>query len=111
MTLLLEIIKQTHGYNSVVNDIGQHPILVWIVGGLIAGFIASMIVNSHGEGIIRDILLGIVGSVIGGFIFEYFGWGSVTGLNLMSLLIAVVGGVIFLVVYHAIFRRYRRARY
>jgi uncharacterized membrane protein YeaQ/YmgE (transglycosylase-associated protein family) len=111
MVLLLEIIKQTHDYGWIVNDIERHPVLVWIVGGLIAGFIASMIVHSRGEGVIRDILLGIVGSIIGGWIFDYFGWGKVTGLNLTSLLIAVVGGVIFLVVYHAIFRRYRRARY
>src|SRR5438270_13053083 len=90
---------------SMLNSIGPHPILVWMIGGLVAGFIASKIVNSRGEGIIRDILLGIVGSIIGGLIFNYFGWGRVTGLNLMSLLIAVVGGVVFLVVFHALFRR------
>src|SRR6476620_8704265 len=107
MVLLLEIIKQTHEYDGIFNDIERHPVLVWIIGGLIAGFIASRIVNSRGEGIIRDILLGIVGSIIGGWIFDYIGWGKVTGLNLVSLFIAVIGGVIFLVVYHSVFLRSR----
>jgi uncharacterized membrane protein YeaQ/YmgE (transglycosylase-associated protein family) len=111
MMLLITLIKQSYDYTSVLNDISQHPILVWLISGLISGFIASLIVNSHGIGVIRDILLGIVGAVIGGWIFNYFGWGKVTGLNLMSLLIGVVGGVVFLVVYHLIFRRPRRATY
>jgi uncharacterized membrane protein YeaQ/YmgE (transglycosylase-associated protein family) len=108
--LLLEIIKPNEQFASISNEIAKHPIALWIIGGLIAGYIASRIVNSRGEGIVRDILLGIVGSVIGGWIFDYYRWGKVTGFNLMSLLIAVVGGVIFLVVYHALFRRYRFRR-
>jgi uncharacterized membrane protein YeaQ/YmgE (transglycosylase-associated protein family) len=119
MILLFVIIKQAQEFTSIINGINEHPVLVWIILGLIAGFIASKIVNSRGEGVIRDILLGIVGSVIGGWSFDFFelskvfGVVRVTGLNLMSLLIAVVGGVIFLVVYHGIFRRSisRRARY
>jgi uncharacterized membrane protein YeaQ/YmgE (transglycosylase-associated protein family) len=89
----------------------QQPLVIAIILGLVAGFIASKLVNSRGLGIIRDILLGIVGSVIGGWVFNHFGWGKVTGLNLMSLFIAVVGGVIFLVVYHALFRNSTRNRY
>jgi uncharacterized membrane protein YeaQ/YmgE (transglycosylase-associated protein family) len=79
--------------------------LAWIVLGLLAGFIGSKIVNRTGEGIIRDVLLGIVGAIIGGYLFSLFGAAGVTGLNLYSVLVAVVGAVIFLVVYHALFRR------
>jgi uncharacterized membrane protein YeaQ/YmgE (transglycosylase-associated protein family) len=79
-------------------------ILAWIVLGLIAGFIGSKIVNKSGEGLILDILLGIVGAVLGGWIFNRFGASGVTGLNLYSLLVAVIGSVLFLVIYHAIRR-------
>ena len=79
-------------------------ILAWIVLGLIAGFIGSKIVNKSGEGMILDIILGIVGAVVGGFLFNQFGASGVTGLNLYSLLVAVVGSVLFLVIYHAIRR-------
>ncbi len=79
-------------------------ILAWIVLGLIAGFIGSKIVNKSGEGVILDILLGIVGAVLGGWLFSRFGAAGVTGLNLYSLLVAVVGSVLFLVIYHAIRR-------
>ena len=80
-------------------------ILAWIVLGLVAGFIGSKIVNKSGEGIIRDILLGVVGAFLGGFIFSLFGAQGVTGLNLWSLVVAVVGAVVFLLLYHALFRR------
>jgi len=80
-------------------------ILAWIVLGLVAGFIGSKIVNKTGEGIIRDILLGIVGAVVGGFLFRLVGFSGVTGLNLWSLLVAVVGAIVLLLLYHALFRR------
>jgi uncharacterized membrane protein YeaQ/YmgE (transglycosylase-associated protein family) len=79
--------------------------LAWIVLGLVAGFIGSKLVNKTGEGLIRDILLGVVGAIIGGYLFNLFGASGVTGLNLYSLFVAVVGAVVFLIVYHAIFRR------
>jgi len=82
-------------------------ILAWIVLGLIAGFIASKIVNKSGEGFVLDIVLGIVGAVIGGWLFNNFGMAGVTGVNLYSLLVAVVGAVVFLVLYHALFRNTR----
>ena len=78
--------------------------LAWIVLGLIAGFIGSKIVNRSGEGIFLDILLGIVGAVIGGWVFTRFGAAGVTGVNLYSILVAVVGSIIFLLVYHMIRR-------
>ena len=79
--------------------------IAWIVLGLIAGFIASKIVNKSGEGLLLDIILGIVGAIIGGYLFQTFGMVGVTGLNIYSVLVAVVGAVIFLVLYHALFRR------
>jgi len=78
--------------------------LAWIVLGLIAGFIGSKIVNKQGEGLILDIVLGIVGAIVGGWLFNTFGASGVTGLNLYSLLVAVIGSVVLLVVYHAIKR-------
>jgi uncharacterized membrane protein YeaQ/YmgE (transglycosylase-associated protein family) len=86
---------------------GAMSFLVWIVLGLVAGFIGSKLVNKSGEGLIRDILLGVVGAIVGGYLFNLFGASGVTGLNLYSVLVAVVGAVVFLVVYHAIFRRHR----
>jgi uncharacterized membrane protein YeaQ/YmgE (transglycosylase-associated protein family) len=78
--------------------------LAWIVLGLVAGFIGSKIVNRKGEGIILDIVLGIVGAVAGGWLFNTFGAAGVTGLNIYSLLVAVVGAIVLLVAYHAIRR-------
>ncbi len=79
-------------------------ILSWIVLGLVAGFLGSKIVNKKGQGILLDILLGIVGAVVGGWLFETFGGMGVTGLNLYSLVVAVIGAIVVLVVYHAIRR-------
>ncbi len=79
--------------------------LAWIVLGLIAGFIASLIVNKSGEGVLMDIILGIVGAVLGGWLFNTFGHTGVTGLNLYSILVAVVGAVIVLFLYHALVGR------
>ncbi len=79
-------------------------VLGWIVLGLIAGFIASKLVNKRGEGLSFDILLGIVGAVIGGWLFNAVGATGVTGFNVWSLFVAVVGAVVLLVVWHAIRR-------
>lgn len=78
--------------------------LAWIVLGLVAGFIGSKIVNKRGEGLFLDIILGIVGSIVGGWLFSMFGAHGVTGLNLYSFGVAVVGAIVVLVVYHAIRR-------
>ena len=77
--------------------------LAWIVLGLISGFIASKIVNKSGSGAVVDIVLGIVGAVVGGWLFNTIGHVGVTGVNLYSILVAVVGAVIVLFVYHALF--------
>jgi uncharacterized membrane protein YeaQ/YmgE (transglycosylase-associated protein family) len=85
-------------------------LLAWIILGLLAGFIGSKLVNKTGEGVILDIGLGIVGAVVGGFLFNLFGASGVTGLNAYSLLVSVIGAVLFLVAYHAI-RRHNLAWY
>lgn len=77
----------------------------WVLLGLISGFIGSKIVNKKGEGFFLDIILGIVGALVGGFIFSMLGAHGVTGFNLYSMFVAVVGAVVILLVYHAIFRR------
>jgi uncharacterized membrane protein YeaQ/YmgE (transglycosylase-associated protein family) len=79
-------------------------IIAWIILGLIAGFVASKIVNRTGEGVILDVLLGIGGAVFGGWLFHMFGMSGVTGVNVYSMVVATVGAVVFLVVYHALFR-------
>jgi uncharacterized membrane protein YeaQ/YmgE (transglycosylase-associated protein family) len=80
-------------------------ILSWIVLGGIAGWIGSILINRTGEGVFRDIVLGIVGGIIGGWIFAALGSTGVTGFNLWSLFVAVVGAVVILSLYHAIVRR------
>uniref|UniRef100_B0T3V9 Transglycosylase-associated protein n=1 Tax=Caulobacter sp. (strain K31) TaxID=366602 RepID=B0T3V9_CAUSK len=80
-------------------------ILAWIVLGLIAGFIASKIVNRSGGSLVLDLVLGIVGAVVGGFLFNQFGSAGVSGLNLYSLLVATVGAVVVLLIYHMLLGR------
>jgi uncharacterized membrane protein YeaQ/YmgE (transglycosylase-associated protein family) len=79
-------------------------ILAWIILGLVAGFIASKIVNKSGDGLLLDIGLGVVGAVVGGWLFNTFGMAGVSGLNLYSLAVAVLGAVVVLVAYHAVTR-------
>jgi uncharacterized membrane protein YeaQ/YmgE (transglycosylase-associated protein family) len=80
---------------------GVISILAWIVLGVIAGFIASRLVNKSGSGLVLDLVLGVVGAVVGGFLFNQFGAAGVSGLNIYSLLVAVVGAAVVLVIYHA----------
>jgi len=84
-------------------------ILAWLVLGLIAGFIASKIVNHSGSGALLDIVLGIVGAMVGGWLFNQFGHVGVNGFNIYSLVVATIGAVVILLIYHAIFGR--RATY
>jgi uncharacterized membrane protein YeaQ/YmgE (transglycosylase-associated protein family) len=80
-------------------------IVAWLVLGLIAGFLASLLVNKQGEGMLMDIVLGIVGAVVGGFIAQFAGFSGITGINIYSVLIAIGGAVVVLLVYHAMTRR------
>jgi uncharacterized membrane protein YeaQ/YmgE (transglycosylase-associated protein family) len=75
-------------------------ILAWVVLGVIAGFIASKLVNKTGSGLVMDLVLGVVGAVVGGFLFNQFGHAGVTGLNLYSLLVATLGAAVVLIIFH-----------
>jgi len=79
-------------------------ILAWVILGIVAGFIASKVVNKTGEGLVRDLILGVIGAIVGGWIMERFGEAGVSGLNLYSLVVSIVGAIIVLVAFHAIRR-------
>jgi uncharacterized membrane protein YeaQ/YmgE (transglycosylase-associated protein family) len=83
-------------------------IIAWIVLGLIAGVLAKLIMPGRDPGgIIVTILIGIAGALIGGFVFSWFGGGGVTGLNLGSIFVAVVGSLILLALYRVVAGRSR----
>ena len=78
-------------------------IISWLILGLIAGYIGSRIVNSSGQGFWLDIALGIVGAIVGGFLFSaVLSSEGITGLNIWSLIVAVVGSIVVLLIYHAV---------
>jgi len=78
-------------------------ILAWIIVGLIAGALAKMFVPGEGPGgILGDMLVGIVGAVIGGWVFNLFGHVGAYGLNLYSILVALVGAIILLMILRAV---------
>src|SRR5215471_2032837 len=82
-------------------------IIGWILLGLVAGFIGSKIMNKQGQGMLMDIVLGIVGAIVGGLLFSLFGATGVTGFNLYSLIVAVIGSVVVLWLYHMFIDRRR----
>jgi uncharacterized membrane protein YeaQ/YmgE (transglycosylase-associated protein family) len=82
-------------------------IVSWVLLGLIAGFIGSKLVNSQGQGLWLDIVLGIVGAIVGGFLFSIFGAEGITGFNIYSMIVAIVGSVVVLWIYHALVGRRR----
>src|SRR5215469_830792 len=97
---LLAIPAFAQGPNDTIPE--GAGIIAWIVVGLVGGFLASRIVNKTGEGLVRDIILGVIGGVIGGIIFRFFGGHGVTGVNIWSIFVAFVGGVVVLVIYHTL---------
>ena len=78
--------------------------VAWIILGLISGFIASKLVNKTGEGLVLDIVLGVVGAFVGGWLFSTFGMAGVSGLNIYSMVVAAIGAIVVLVAYHALVR-------
>lgn len=111
LVLYSSVAIDAYGRSSLRSLTGQTgeamSFLAWLLLGLIAGFVGSKIVNRRGEGIVLDILLGVVGAFAGGWLFHIFGARGVSGLNLYSLFVAVIGSVVLLVLYHAV--RPRRA--
>ena len=77
-------------------------IISWIILGLIAGYIGSKIVDKHGQGFWLNMALGIVGALVGGFLFDLFGASGVSGLNIYSMIVAIIGSVVVLLVYNAV---------
>lgn len=78
-------------------------VLAWIVVGIIAGWLAKMVVRGEGPGgILGDLLIGVIGAIIGGWVFNYFGHPGVTGLNIGSIVVAFVGGIILLLIMRAV---------
>lgn len=77
-------------------------IIGWLILGLVAGFIASKLYAGSGQGAVLDIVLGIVGAFVGGFLFSLIGAAPVTGFNLYSMFVAVVGAVVVLWLYHTV---------
>ena len=79
-------------------------IIAWLILGLVAGFIGSKIVNKSGQGLFLDVALGVIGAIVGGFLFNLIGHEGVTGLNLWSLFVSVIGAIVVLLVYRAVVR-------
>ena len=79
-------------------------ILAWLVVGLIAGFLANLIVNRGGGGLLFSLVIGVIGALVGGFLFNQFGEPGVSGINLYSILVATVGAVVVLFIYHLLMR-------
>ncbi len=77
-------------------------IIAWIVLGLIAGFVASKIYSGSGQGLILDIVLGIVGAFVGGLLFSLVGASPVTGFNIYSMIVAIIGAVVVLWLYRLV---------
>jgi uncharacterized membrane protein YeaQ/YmgE (transglycosylase-associated protein family) len=82
-------------------------IISWIILGLIAGFVGAKIVNREGQGFWLDIALGIIGALVGGFLFSLFGASGVTGLNIYSMIVAIIGSILVLLIYNAVAGRRR----
>jgi len=77
-------------------------IISWIILGLIAGYIGSKIVDKEGQGLWLNLALGIIGALVGGFLFSFFGASGITGLNIWSMIVAIVGSVVVLLIYNAV---------
>ena len=80
------------------------PLLAWMILGLVTGLVASKIINKSGEDFLLDVILGIVGALAGGWLFSTFGMADVSGLNLYSFVVAVVGAMVVLMAHHFLIR-------
>lgn len=76
-------------------------IILWIIFGALAGWIASSLMGSK-DGLVMDIILGIVGAVIGGWIMSLLGQGGVSGFNLYSFVVAIIGAVVLIAIVRAV---------
>jgi uncharacterized membrane protein YeaQ/YmgE (transglycosylase-associated protein family) len=90
------------GTRAVETEGSIMGVLSWIILGLIAGFIGSKIVNKTGSGMIIDIVLGIVGAVIGGILMTTLGFSGVSGVNIYSIVVSIIGAVVVLYIYRMV---------
>ena len=88
------IVKRTH-----------MSLIAWILLGLVAGFLGSKFIYRSGKSIVFDIMLGVLGATVDGFAFNLVGASRTTGFKMYSLFVATVGSILFLALYHALFRR------
>jgi uncharacterized membrane protein YeaQ/YmgE (transglycosylase-associated protein family) len=93
------------GKSALKEERSAMSILGWILLGLVAGFIGGKIVNKQGQGMLMDIVIGIVGAIVGGVVFSLFGASGITGFNVYSLIVAVIGSIVVLWLYHMFERR------
>jgi uncharacterized membrane protein YeaQ/YmgE (transglycosylase-associated protein family) len=117
IAVVLYLLSIRNGLLSISNRTGLFMVnrqesstlsfVAWIVIGLVIGFIGSKILNKTGRGLGRDCLIGIVGALVSGFLSSLLGKPGGPGLDLYSLLVAAVGAVVFMIAYHALFRRRR----
>lgn len=78
-------------------------LLAWMVVGLVTGLITYGILPSHDRGgIVADVVIGLVGAIVAGAVFSYFGYASTTGVGLWSILVAIVGAIVLLFLFHAL---------
>lgn len=84
-------------------------IIGWLILGLIAGWVASKIVDHHGSGIIMDVVLGLIGALVGGFVYARLGGQGITGFNIVSMLVAIAGAVVVLFIYNWAMRQTHRS--
>src|SRR6516162_8537872 len=89
-TLPGAVVRRLDPTNSIEKGISM-SIISWIILGLIAGFIGAKLVNREGQGFWLDIALGIISALVGGFVFSLFGASGVTGLNIYSMIVAIIG--------------------
>ena len=76
-------------------------ILIWIVFGALVGWVASMLMGSRG-GLLWDIVVGIIGAVIGGFLMSFFGYADVNGFNIYSFFVALLGACVLIFIVRAV---------
>lgn len=80
--------------------------IVWIIFGALAGWIASIVMKKNAKmGAIANIIVGVIGAFVGGYIMNFFGFQGVTGFNLPSLLVAIFGAIVLLFVVGLFTRR------
>ncbi len=81
-------------------------VLLWVVFGAIAGWLASMVMKTNAsQGTLGDIILGVIGAIVGGYVMNFFGYDGVTGFNLYSMVVAVIGACLLIALGRMFFKK------